>query len=93
MLIHILGANNYWCWSRRDFSDSDLKKIPITRSVNDDIVTEKLTITFENNATHIRCNGKWPREWMGLHQLHSMPCETSTFPIAYVDWKNNIVNG
>ena len=51
----------YWCWSRHDISDNDLKNLPISAGKNydnskfNDIINEPFTANFYINETHIFC--------------------------------------
>ena len=57
----------YWCWSRHDNSDDNLKNLPISAGHNynnsyfNDIINRPFTASFFVNETHIFCleNEKW----------------------------------
>ena len=77
----------YWCWSRQDNSDDDLRHLTISSDINDnsefnDVINEPFTANFYINETHIICleNEEWwsaidgSADWM----ITNVYCPTST---------------
>ena len=51
----------YWCWSRHDNNDNDLKNLTISAAAHEnsevnDIINRPFTARFYVNETHITCH-------------------------------------
>ena len=89
-LENIDGRLSYWCWSRLDNNDDELKKFPISSGYNYDsefneMINRPFTANFYINETHITCTDY--EEWWitnpGEAFHDNVHCPTSTgIPVA-----------
>ena len=92
MTYFYILAEQYWCWSRRDFNETKNIKTQISAPeylIDDNQVLESFKTSFEFNETHARCHHKqdheWENQWYDL-ETSEVPCSTSTLPVAMFAW-------
>ena len=76
----------FWCWSRRDVKEADVKKYPITTSFVEDLELQDLifnhpfTISYRFNGSHFQCNVDelWNDSWFNDSAASTSPCITNT---------------
>ena len=90
---------NFWCWSRKDFSEDCLKnELNISTSYRYKEYNTSFTTSFQFNGTSehpasVKCNNdddQWAQTWYDVSndlQKPFVPCNTSTIPmIANFKW-------
>ena len=79
----------YWCLSRRDYSQTDLKNIPISTSYIGGRMIEEFSTYFETNGTHVKCysNEEWAQQWFELGFYWGAPCNTNITFVATIGWR------
>ena len=87
---NIYGTLLYWCWSRHDNSDDELKSLTISAGYNYDsefnaMINRPFTTNFHINETHITC-ADYEEWWItnpGETFHDNIHCPTSTgIPVA-----------
>ena len=91
--IRYEGRLDFWCWSRRDYNEIDLRKLPITLNFREEEFMPFTTSFFYNQTSKcVKCNSpeKWAENWIDVsdpwNSPDNVPCPTNTTPIATFDW-------
>ena len=79
----------YWCWSRHDNNDNDLKNLTISAAAHEnsevnDIINRPFIARFYVNETHITCHDNEELSEKIAHGHAYVYCPTSTgIPVFY----------
>ena len=87
----------FWCWSRGDVKEADIKKYPITTSFVEDLELQELifnhpfTISYRFNGSHFQCNVDelWNDSWFNNTADSTSPCITNTSLHVNVKYRND----
>ena len=80
------GENNqYWCWSRKDVSEGQIKKELLSTAVVDDyklaeLIRKPFSVRYISNETHYKCDysEQWANAWYMITDYNNSPCVTNT---------------
>ena len=84
---------DFWCWSRRDYIETDLRQVSITLNFREEVFTSFNTSFFYNQTSKsIKCNSQdeWAENWIDVSHQWSyprVPCSTNVAPVATFDWE------
>ena len=78
--------HSFWCWSRKDISETLVKEVSITTSfvedyeLQDKIFHQPFSITYRFNGSHFQCNvdDEWNDSWFDKNTDSTSPCITNT---------------
>ena len=86
-------SSYFWCWSRKDYNETDLRQLPITMNFREEIFGPFSTSFFYNQTSKsVQCNSseEWAKNWTYVGgqwpDAHNVPCSTNIYPIASFDW-------
>ena len=80
-------AKEFWCWSRKDVKEADVKDISIIASfvqdyeLQDRIFNQPFSISYRFNGSHFQCNvvdKLWNDLWFDKNVDSTSPCITNT---------------
>ena len=84
---------DFWCWSRRDYIETDLRQVSITLNFREEVFTSFNTSFFYNQTSKsIKCNSQdeWAESWIDVsdtwHPPSNIPCSTNVSAVAVFDW-------
>ena len=84
---------DFWCWSRKEYNETDLRQLPITLNFREEIFTPFSTSFFYNQTSQsIKCNSpeEWARNWIDasdlFHPPKKVPCSTNVVPVVTFTW-------
>ena len=76
-----------------DYDETDLRKLPITLNLREEVFGPFSTSFFYNQKNKsLKCNSpeEWATNWTVVsdqwHTAHNVPCSTNISPIASFDW-------
>ena len=82
----------YWCWSRGDYNETDLRQQPINLNLRVEKFTSFSTSFFYNPRNRsIKCNSpeEWAENWIHVgDQWNSpkVPCSINAALVATFEW-------
>ena len=83
----------FWCWSRRDYNEKDLRQLPITLDIREEIFTSfNASFLYNQSNKSIKCNSheEWAENWIDvsdpIHPPTSVPCFTNISAVGYFEW-------
>ena len=76
----------YWCWSRQDVNETQVKGLPIMTSFVEDfelqqrIFHQPFSISYRFNGSHFQCHvdESWNDSWFDNDVDSTSPCITNT---------------
>ena len=79
-------AYQFWCWSRKDVKEADVKELSIITSFVEDyelkdlIFNQPFSISYRFNGSHFQCNVDelWNDLWFDRNFSSNSPCITNT---------------
>ena len=78
---NFLAYENYWCWSRQDVDEEQIKgRILSTALVNDneirELIVQPFSVRFLSNKTHYKCDydSIWTGTWYPIDVDSISPC-------------------
>ena len=90
--LRYVDSFNFWCWSRRDYNETDLRQLPITMNFREEVFTSFTTsISYNQTSKSIKCNSheEWAENWIDVSNQWNnvnIPCYTNVSPIATLTW-------
>ena len=95
LFIRYENGSYFWCWSRKDIDETDLKQMPIILNFREEGFMPFSTSFFYNQTTKsIKCNSHedWAENWIDVSDLFHPPefirCPTNVFDtIVYFSWE------
>ena len=91
--IRYEGRLDFWCWSRRDYNEIDLRQLPITLNFREEEFLPFTTSFFYNQTSRsIKCNSseEWADNWVDVssnfYDPENIPCPTNVGTVGYFDW-------
>ena len=90
-------AKEFWCWSRKDVKEADVKDISIIASfvqdyeLQDRIFNQPFSISYRFNGSHFQCNADelWNDSWFDQNVVSTSPCVTNTSLPVNVKYHNH----
>ena len=87
----------YYCWSRKDIDENDLKNVTIaTANVYDHelaaMINKPFSTQFKFNGSHFKCDSEesWANRSFYASTWFFMPCATNSIPAAVFYWCSGV---
>ena len=88
-----LWLANFWCWGRKDYSEKNLRQLPIILNFREEVFTSFSTsFLYNKTSRRIQCNSseEWAKNWFDVSDQsnppNDVPCSTTVSPVAAFDW-------